>query len=55
MTHFLLLQTCFELFHSSLSVSYHIAYDVLSSVYAVIVHLTRTHTKAENKYYPKGK
>lgn len=42
---FLLLQTCFELFPASVSVSYHIAYEVLSSFYEVIVYFATTHTK----------
>ena len=53
--HFLLLQPCFELSHASVTVSYHIPYEGLSSFYEAIVHFTTTHTKDKNECYSKLK
>lgn len=33
--------------------SYHITYEVLSSVYQVVVHFTTTLAKDKNQYYSK--
>lgn len=48
---FRLLQTCFELFHASVSASHHIAFEALSSVYEVIVDFTTTDVKNKNEWY----
>lgn len=38
---------------SCISVSYHITYEVLSSIYEVVEHFTTTLAKDKNQYYSK--